>query len=117
LLNNGFRPQILEDHKNTVLMHFGVKDSINSTKMNLRDLLLKRSMILIASLYIFSLFTRSKQKWLFWRADFYLANQSNLKSFQKALIGWKKSHFCFDHANWLIMHSIICNLETAVLWH
>jgi len=32
----------------------------------------------------------------------YLANQSNLKSIQKALIGWKKaglkkSHVCFDH--------------------
>jgi len=25
----------------------------------------------------------------FWRAGFYSANQSNLKSFQKALIGWK----------------------------
>jgi len=37
-------------------------------------------------------------------ADFYLANQSNLKSIQKALIGWKKagppkSHFCFDRVN------------------
>jgi len=32
-----------------------------------------------------------KQKWLFWRAGFYLANQSNLKGFQKALIGWKKA--------------------------
>jgi len=32
-----------------------------------------------------------KQKWLFWRAGFYLANQSNLKSFQKARIGWKKA--------------------------
>jgi len=44
----------------------------------------------------------------FWRAGFYPANQSNLKSFQKALIGWKKpalqkSHFCFDHANRLNM--------------
>jgi len=27
----------------------------------------------------------------FWRAGFYLANQSNLKGFQKALIGWKKA--------------------------
>jgi len=26
----------------------------------------------------------------FWRAGFYPANQSNLKSIQKALIGWKK---------------------------
>jgi len=25
----------------------------------------------------------------FWRAGFYPANQSNLKSFKKALIGWK----------------------------
>jgi len=31
------------------------------------------------------LFTRSKQKWLFWKAGFYPANQSNLKSFQKVL--------------------------------
>jgi len=38
-----------------------------------------------------SLFTRSKQKWLFWRAGFYPANQSNLKSFQKSLIGWEKA--------------------------
>jgi len=28
---------------------------------------------------------------LFWRAGFYLANQSDLKSFQKALVGWKKN--------------------------
>jgi len=27
----------------------------------------------------------------FWRAGFYPANQSNLKSFQKTLIGWKKA--------------------------
>jgi len=40
---------------------------------------------------IYSLFTWSKQKWLFWRAGFYPANQNNLKSFQKALIGWKKA--------------------------
>jgi len=32
-----------------------------------------------------------KTKWLFWRADFYPAYQSNQKSFQKALIGWKKA--------------------------
>jgi len=43
-----------------------------------------------------------KQKWHFWRAGFFLANQSFLKTFQIALIGWikagpPKSHFCFDH--------------------
>jgi len=32
-----------------------------------------------------------KTKVAFWRAAFYLANQSNLKSIQKALIGWKKA--------------------------
>jgi len=32
-----------------------------------------------------------KTKVVFWRADFYPNNQSNLKSFQKALIGWKKA--------------------------
>jgi len=31
-----------------------------------------------------------KTKVAFWKAGFYPANQSNLKSFQKALIGWKK---------------------------
>jgi len=31
-----------------------------------------------------------KTKVAFWRAGFYLANQSNLKSIQKDLIGWKK---------------------------
>jgi len=41
-------------------------------------------------------------------AGFYPANQGNLKSFQKALIGWKKagppkSHFCFNHVNRLNM--------------
>jgi len=44
---------------------------------------------------ILSRFTWSKQKWLFWRAGFYsdrlLFYQSNLKSFQKSLIGWKKA--------------------------
>jgi len=49
-----------------------------------------------------------KIKVAFWRAGFYPANQSNLKSFQKALIGWKtpalqKSHFCFDHVNRLLI--------------
>jgi len=38
-----------------------------------------------------SLFAWSKPKWLFWKAGFYSANQSNQKSFQKALIGWKKA--------------------------
>jgi len=32
-----------------------------------------------------------KTKWLFWKTSFYPANQSNLKSFLKALIGWKKA--------------------------
>jgi len=32
-----------------------------------------------------------KTKVAFWRAGFYLANQSNLKSFQKALIRWTKA--------------------------
>jgi len=36
---------------------------------------------------IISLFTWSKQKWLFWRAGFYPANQNCLKSIEKALIG------------------------------
>jgi len=42
-----------------------------------------------------------QKKWLFWRASFYPANQSNLKSFLKALIGdWlEKSRFCFNHVN------------------
>jgi len=39
----------------------------------------------------YSLFTWSKQKWFFWRAGFYPSNQNNLKSYQKALIGWKKA--------------------------
>jgi len=30
-----------------------------------------------------------KTKVTFWRVGFYPANQSNLKSYQKALIGWK----------------------------
>jgi len=33
----------------------------------------------------------SRTKVAFWRAGFYPANQSNLKSMQKALIGWKKA--------------------------
>jgi len=41
-------------------------------------------------------------------AGFHPANQNNLKSIQKALIGWKKPalqkrHFCFDHVNRLIV--------------
>jgi len=36
-------------------------------------------------------FIWSKQKWLLWRASFYPANQSNLKSIQRSLIGWKKA--------------------------
>jgi len=45
-----------------------------------------------------------KTKVAFLKAGFYPANQSNMKSFQKALIGWKKagppkSHFCYNHVN------------------
>jgi len=48
-----------------------------------------------------------KTKWLFGGPVFYPANQSNLKSIQKALIGWNKAgrpkiHVCFDHVNRLI---------------
>jgi len=32
-----------------------------------------------------------KTKVAFWRAGFFPANQSNLKSFQKDLIGWKNA--------------------------
>jgi len=32
-----------------------------------------------------------KTKLAFWRVGFYLANQNNLKTFQKALIRWKKA--------------------------
>jgi len=39
----------------------------------------------------YSLFTGSKQKWLFWRADFFPANQSLLNTFQMALIGLIKA--------------------------
>jgi len=38
-----------------------------------------------------SMFTWAKQKWFFWKIGFYPANQSNLKSIQKASIGWKKA--------------------------
>jgi len=43
-------------------------------------------------------------KWLFWKASFHPANQSDLKSFQKPLIDWKiaglsKKPLLFDHVN------------------
>jgi len=45
-----------------------------------------------------------KQKWLFWSAGFFSANQGFLKTFQIVLFEWikpalQKSHFCFDHVN------------------
>jgi len=57
---------------------------------------------------IVGLFAWSIQKWLFWRIGFYLANQNNLKSFQKFLIGWKKAgppkkNTCFHHVNRLTL--------------
>jgi len=58
-------------------------------KKNIRDAMLVS--VHYTSRCTCSLFTWSKQKWLFWRAGLYLANRSNLKSFQKALIGWKKT--------------------------
>jgi len=75
----------------------------------------------IYSRFTCSLFTWSKQKWLFWRAGFYPANESNLKSFYKALIGWKKpalqkSHFCFDHANRLIITRIEADFLTRLFF-
>jgi len=47
-----------------------------------------------------------KTKVAFWRAGFFSANQGFLKTFQIVSIGWikagpPKSHFCFDHVNWL----------------
>jgi len=50
-----------------------------------------------------------KIKVAFWRAGFYPANQSNLKSVQKSLIGWKKAGppkkpLLFDHVNRLFVH-------------
>jgi len=50
--------------------------------------------------------------------SFYSANQSNLKSFQKALIGWKKagppkSHFCFNHVNRLLLTALIATWPTV----
>jgi len=55
-----------------------------------------------------------KTKVTFWRADFYPASESNLKSFQKALIGWKKAgppkkNLCFYHVNRLYMSIEIVN--------
>jgi len=54
-----------------------------------------------------------KAKVAFWRAGFFSANESFLKTFQIALIGWikaghPKSYFCFDHVNrlninWLVL--------------
>jgi len=43
----------------------------------------RRTRTAILSVYI-------KTNVFFWRDGFYLANQSNLKRIQKALIGWKK---------------------------
>jgi len=53
-----------------------------------------------------------KTKWFFWRAGFHSAKQSNLKSFQKALIGWKKagqkaiSLFIWLNQKWLFWRVI-----------
>jgi len=35
----------------------------------------------------------------FWTTDFFPANQSFLKAFQIALIGWIKATFYFNHVN------------------
>jgi len=56
-----------------------------------RVLLLSLVTLYLLNWNTLSLFTWSKQKWLFWRAGFYPANQRSLKSFQKSLIGWKKA--------------------------
>jgi len=53
-----------------------------------------------------------KTKVDFLEGGFYPANQNNLKSFQKALIGWKKLalqkiHFCFDHVNRLYVGNFV----------
>jgi len=59
-----------------------------------------------------------KTKVAFWRAGFYPANHSNLKSNQNALIGWKKpalqiSHFCFHHVNMQAIEDSITALTNA----
>jgi len=48
-----------------------------------------------------------KTKVAFLEGRLFPSNQSNLKSFQKALIGWKKADpsknlSCFDHVNRLL---------------
>jgi len=60
-----------------------------------------------------------QNKWIFWRAGFYPANQNNLKSFQKALMSWKKagpskSHFCFNHVNRLNVNKFYKNMWNCV---
>jgi len=44
----------------------------------------------LVSCNIYIRFTCSKYKWLFWRAGFFLANQSSLNAFQIALNSWRK---------------------------
>jgi len=66
---------------------------------------------LFALFHLYLACLHDQNKVAFCRAGFYPANQSNLNSIQKALIGWKKagppkSHCCFDHVNRLIVLSL-----------
>jgi len=64
-----------------------------------------------------SLFTWSKQKRLFWRAGFYLANQSNQKTFKKLWLAGKKpalqkATFVWSCKQVIYMHNLkvsLCN--------
>jgi len=81
-------------------------------KTNSRQVLLMEFTKFLLMEYLASLHDQNKCGF-FWRAGFYLANQGNMKSIQKALIGWKKKagppnkkHFCFDHVNRLtVIHT------------
>jgi len=64
--------------------------------------------VILCCVYI-SLFTWSKQKWFFWRASFFPANQGFLKTFQIVLIGWiKASPPKKSLLFWLCKQAIIC---------
>jgi len=60
-------------------------------EMNLIEWIVTQALSIIK--FSFSLFTCSKQKWLFWRAGFFPANQGFWKTFQTVLIGWIKAGF------------------------
>jgi len=105
--------------------HFNVNSVANA---DIRKIIFAVAYVCINKI-IFSLFSWSKQKWLFWKAGFFSsqseqfknrvffpANQSSLKNIKKAPIGWKAAFPKMPLLFWSYKQANFWS-EQHQLWH